>query len=77
MACGCPKKGKWMLKRNGKQSIRKPIENLEDPSTPVSSDCSLRENSLDRLTTNSKKDTADRQYQDESTYRRRGKQSLV
>jgi hypothetical protein len=48
-----------MLKRNGKQLIRKPIENLEDPSTPVSSDCSSKENSRDRLTTNSKKDTSD------------------
>lgn len=46
-----------MLKRDGKQIIRKPIESLEDPSTPVSSDSSSRESSLTRPTTGLREDS--------------------
>jgi hypothetical protein len=36
------KDGNWMLERDGRQIIRKPIERLEDPATPVSFDGSSR-----------------------------------
>jgi hypothetical protein len=64
------KDGKWMLKRDGKQVIRKQIQIVEDRSTPISSDCSSGESSLDRLTTNPKENTPDDDLTDNSKRRR-------
>lgn len=59
-----------MLKRDGKQIVGKPIENLEDLPAPINSNSSSSENSPERLTTDSKENTCDGDLAD-STERRR------
>jgi hypothetical protein len=59
-----------MLRRDGTQIIAKPIESLEDLPTPINSNSSSREGSLERLTTDSKEDTPEADLADNAKRRR-------